>query len=309
MKPQRIIVDTDIGSDVDDAFALALLARSPEVQLEAVTTVWADSLLRARIARKLLRLLGKEDIPVAAGENVPLNPERSAFLFGHEGRGVLDEGEDVAAGGVAAGELIESLLRKHPHEIKLILIGPQTNIGKLFREKPEVAGLVKEIVIMGGLPFYGPREIALFGERPVDFNIISDPEAAAIVLSSGVPITMIGINVTVPTVLRKEHIERLRSSENPALLLVSRMLEEWLSFAGLSETSMHDPLAATAAFTLKFLDTMMLNVSVETSGEFTTGLTLVNRSSQTEWNRVRVATDARSAEFIEFMLERILGKD
>jgi purine nucleosidase len=311
--PQRIIIDTDIGSDVDDAYALAFLAKSPEVQIEAVTTVWADSLLRARVARKLLDLLGKREVPVAAGEDLPLNRERPVFLFGHEGRGVFDE-DDLNRGGAAlpvlavpAVELIESLLRKYPHEVKIVLLGPETNIGKLLRDKPELAGLVKELVVMGGMPFYGPKEMERIGENLAEFNVTSDPEAASLVFSSGAPITMIGANVTFPTILRKDDIGRVRQSNDPAVQLISRMTSEWLATAGLEETSMHDPLAASAAFTLEFLETMMLNVAVETKGELTTGLTVVNRSSQSDWNRVRVAVDARGEAFLQFMLERILA--
>lgn len=305
--PERVIVDTDIGSDVDDAYALAFLARSPEVRIEAVTTVWADPLLRARIARRLLDLLGENDVPVAAGEREPLDPARSAFLFGHEGRGVFDGERESAVLDIPAGELIESLLRKHPGEIKVVLIGPQTNMGKLLREKPDLAAMVKEFVIMGGMPFYGPKEMERVGERPLEFNVASDPEAAALVFSSGAPITMVGANVTIPTLLRKEDIRRVGRSRDPALQLIARMTEEWLPFLGLEETSMHDPLAASAAFTLEFLDTMMLNVAVETRGELTTGLTIVNRSSHSDWNTVRVATDVRVEPFIRFMLDRILA--
>ncbi|RJP71707.1 MAG: nucleoside hydrolase [Candidatus Abyssobacteria bacterium SURF_17] len=303
---QRIIFDTDIGTDVDDAYALSFLAHCPEVHIEAVTTVWADPLLRARIARKLLNLLGKPHIPVAVGESAPLNPARAAFLMGNEGRGVLNGNENLRLSEIPATALIESLLKKYPHEIKVLLMGPETNMGKLLSEKPELAALVKEFVIMGGMPFYSPKEMALIGERPVEFNLTSDPEAARTVFESGVPITMVGANVTFPTLLKQEHIERIRNHGAPATDLLHSMTIEWLKVFDLEETSMHDPLAASAAFTLEFLDTMMLNVAVETKGEFTTGLTVVNRCNNADWNTVRVATEARSIEFINFMLKRIL---
>jgi len=303
---QRIILDTDIGTDVDDAYAIALLANCPEVKIEAVTTVWADALLRARMARKLLNLLGRPEIPVAVGESRPINPERPAFLFGHEGRGVLDGDEDLSLAEEPAGEIIESLLRKYPNEIKVLLIGPQTNLGGLLCEKPELAPLIKEFVVMGGTPFYGPKEMERFGERPVDYNLVADPEAARVVFDSGVPITMIGLNATMPTLLKGSHIEHVAKHGSPAADLLYSMTEEWLGVIGREETPMHDPLAVTAAFSMDFLETMMLNVSIETKGELTTGLTVVNRCDNEEWNTVRVATDAKCGEFIEFMLQRIL---
>jgi purine nucleosidase len=305
--PERVILDTDIGTDVDDAYAIALLVNCPEVKIEAITTVWADARLRARMVRKLLDLLDRPDIPVAAGESLPVNPERPAFLMGHEGRGVVDDDEDLSLLEEPAGVVIESLLRKYPREIKVLLIGPQTNLGKLLSEKPDLAPLIKEFVVMGGTPFYGPKEIQSFGERAVDYNMITDPEAARIVFSSGVPITMIGTNVTMPTLLKKDHIERIQKHGAPSTDLLYSMTSEWLGVIDKPETPMHDPLAVTAAFNLEFLETMMLNIKIETKGELTAGLTVVNHYDFEGLNAVRVATDARSDEFIEFMLQRILS--
>lgn len=303
---QRIILDTDIGTDVDDAYALAMLANSPEVELEAVTTVWADARLRARMAKKLLTLLGKPDVPVAAGENNPLNPDRGAYLMGHEGEGFLDSDGGPEISETSTSELIEALLRKYPGEIKVLLIGPQTNFGKLLTEKPELASLIKEIVVMGGTPFYGPREMELFGERPIDYNLVADPEAARVVFQSGVPITMVGVNVTMPTLLRESQIEQIGKHGTDATEALFTMTRRWLDVIGLNETPMHDALACAAAFTTEFLDTMMLNVAIETKGELTAGLTVVNRYNHADWNTVRVAVDARADQFMRFLLERIL---
>ncbi|RJP15576.1 MAG: nucleoside hydrolase [Candidatus Abyssobacteria bacterium SURF_5] len=304
---ERVIIDTDIGTDVDDAYALAFLANSPEVKIEAVTTVWADARLRARIAKKLLIALGRPDIPVAAGENLPLNPDRSAFLMGHEGKGVFEEGEEVALSDVPALELVESVLRKRPKEVSVVLIGPQTNFGKLLSTKPELGALIKQFIIMGGTPFYGLKEMELFGERPIDYNFVADPEAVRIVFDSGVPIILVGCNVTMPTLLREEHLESIRKRNTAATDLLAAMTDIWLNVIGQKETPMHDALACSAAFTLDFLNTMMLNVVIETRGEFTAGLTVVNCYKNAEWNTVKVATDVRREEFIQFMMRRILA--
>jgi len=303
---ERVILDTDIGTDVDDAYAIALLVNSPEVKIEAVTTVWGDPLLRARIARKLLNLLGEPDIPVAVGESMPMEGGRTPFLMGHEGREVLDGDEDLPLSDTSAAELIESLLRKYPHEIKILSIGPTTNTGKMLSEKPELASLIKEFVIMGGVPFYGPKEMELFGERPMELNLTVDAEASRTVFECGAPITLVGANVTLPTILERGHVERVRKHGTPAADLLYTMTAEWFKIMDINSTPMHDPLAVTAAFSLDFLDTMMLNVVIETEGRHTTGLTVVNRYDDEKYNVVRVATDVRSDEFIEFMLERIL---
>jgi purine nucleosidase len=303
---QRIILDTDIGTDVDDAYALALLVNSPEVKIEAVTTVWADPHLRARIARKQLDLHGKPEIPVAVGERDAVEGGRPAFLFGHEGVDVFNGDEELLLSDTPAVDLIESLLREYPSEIKILLMGPQTNLGKLLLQKPELAKLVKEFVIMGGVPFYGPEEMELFGERPLEVNISADPIAARAVFESGVPITLVGANVTLPTLLKPKHIEQIGRHGSPATDLLHSMTQVWLKQIGQDETPMHDPLAVTAAFNLDFLDTTMVNVSIETKGEITAGLTVVNRYDNEEWNNVRVATRVHVDDFMEFMMARIL---
>ena len=304
---QRIIFDTDIGTDVDDAYALTLLVNSPEVEIEAVTTVWADAHLRARIAPKLLNALGRPDIPVTVGESAAMEGGRPAFLMGHEGHCLSGEDEGLEISDIPAAELIESLLRRYPHAIKVLLMGPQTTFGKLLSQKPELGMLVEEFVIMGGLPFYGPREMEIIGERPLETNFAADPEAVRIVFECGAPITLVGANVTLPVLLKQEHIERIRKRGKPATDLLYAMTTEWLNMLDLKETPMHDPLAVAAAFTLDFLNTMMLNVAIETKGDLTAGLPVVSRSDTDEWNRVRVAIDTRAEEFMEFMLERILA--
>jgi purine nucleosidase len=254
----------------------------------------------------LLNLLGTSDIPVAVGEDLPVNRSRPAFLLGHEERNVQD-GEEIVISDEPAARVIESLIRTYPGEIKVLLIGPQTNFGMLLSEKPDLAGLIKEFVVMGGTPFYGPKEIQIFGEKPLDYNLVTDPEAARIVFESGTPITMVGINVTTPTLLRKSQIDRVRKRGLPATDYLYDMTVEWLKVINSHEASMHDPLAVAAAFTMDFLDTMMLNVIIETEGEATAGLTVVNHYDNEDWNTVRVATDARCDEFVEFMLQRILS--
>jgi len=303
---ERIILDTDIGTDVDDAYALAFLANSPEIKIEAVTTVWADPVLRARLAKKHLNLLGKPDIPVAAGEADPMEGGRPSFLMGNEGKGALDDDEELALSETPALELIESLLRKYPNEIKILAIGPMSNLGKLLSRKPELASLIKEFVIMGGLPFYGPKEIERFGERPAELNLTVDPHASRTMFECGAPITLVGANVTLPTLLKPEHVERIKRHGTPATDFLYDMTMEWFKVMDIDRTPMHDPLAVAAAFTLDYLETMMVNVVIETEGRHTTGLTVVSRYDDERYNTVRVATDVKIDEFIEFMLGRIL---
>jgi len=127
MRP--IVLDTDVGTDVDDAFAIALAAKSPELNLKAVTTVYGDVHLRARMARKLLRLLGAADVPVAAGIDQPLTPGKQVYWGGWEGEGFLtDEDESWPPESRGGVELILEVLDTSPDPVTLVAIGPLTNI-------------------------------------------------------------------------------------------------------------------------------------------------------------------------------------
>jgi len=134
MRP--IVLDTDVGTDVDDAFAIALAAKSPELNLKAVTTVYGDVHLRARMARKLLRLLGAADVPVAAGIDQPLTPGKQVYWGGWEGEGFLtDEDESWPPESRGGVELILEVLDTSPDPVTLVAIGPLTNIAA-----PETSG-------------------------------------------------------------------------------------------------------------------------------------------------------------------------
>src|SRR5690348_237137 len=127
--PISVILDTDIGTDVDDCLALALLVSSPELQLEAVTCVYGDTTLRSRMTRKLLQLRGLTDIPVYAGAIKPLVSQRPIWWEGHEGQGLVDPSDpsQEPAVGFAPDILVQQVMN-NPGKIHIIAIGPLTNI-------------------------------------------------------------------------------------------------------------------------------------------------------------------------------------
>src|SRR5215213_6732899 len=147
--PARAILDTDIGTDPDDALALAFILASPEFKLEGITCVYADAPLRARIAQKLLSLRGV-NIPVRAGASTPLARLQPAYLAGYEGDGLLDSGErEMPIHPEYAPDFIVRTVLENPGEIHIVAIAPLTNIALALLREPRLAEKISYLTIMG----------------------------------------------------------------------------------------------------------------------------------------------------------------
>ena len=152
----KVVLDTDIGTDVDDCLALAVLLGSPEVELVGVTCVYGDVRLRARMVRKLLRLAGRAEMPVYAGLESPLLGVRPVFWPGHEGVGLLEREDDsLLPEAEHAVDYLLRVTREQPGEIHLIAIGPLGNVAMAIRRDPGFLERLAGLTIMGGV-FRGP---------------------------------------------------------------------------------------------------------------------------------------------------------
>ena len=171
----RIIFDTDIGTDVDDCLALALVLGSPEIRLEAVTCVYGDVELRSRIVAQQLALHGTTGVPIALGARETLMRQRAIYWEGHEGVGLLHpDGRPAGVVDEHAVDLIVRTVMAHPGEITILAIGPLTNIALALSREPRIAQAAAGFVLMGGVA-RGPDTLRL----PVaEHNIVCDPEAA-----------------------------------------------------------------------------------------------------------------------------------
>jgi uridine nucleosidase len=198
--PKKIIIDTDPG--VDDTIAICVALRSPEVQVIGLTSVFgnAPGEVTAQNALRLVELEGHGDIPVARGSDVPLvfPLERlGTWVHGEDGMGnthpPAPRGKLVDQ---TAAEFIIDTVRANPGEVTLVPVGPLTNLGLALRLDPGIAGLVKEVVIMGGA-------VACPGNMtPVaEANIYHDPHAADMVMAAGWPLTIVGLDVTHKTMM------------------------------------------------------------------------------------------------------------
>src|SRR5215472_3563272 len=189
--PQLAILDTDIGDDIDDAFALSLVLRSPEIKLLGITTAFGDTELRARLVDRYLAAVGRTDIPVMAGKATPSNNVFTQKAYAERGPD-RKHGDGV--------QFLLDQIKAHPGEITLIAIGPLVNEGEAIRRDAGTFKKLKRVVMMGGSVYrgYGP-----VGAAPIpEWNIKCDPEGAKALFGAGVPIFMMPLDSTqVPLVL------------------------------------------------------------------------------------------------------------
>jgi inosine-uridine nucleoside N-ribohydrolase len=225
-----LIFDTDIGSDVDDAMALAQIIGTPELRLHSVTTVYGDTLLRARIARRYGVLAG-QDIAVHAGQSTPLSG-RDVWWPGHEGS--LHDGLDREVVAERPGvEHLIATLEANPGEIDVVAVGPLTNIAEALEREPKVATWMRQLWIMGGS--FPPGSKA-------EHNFRSDAVAARAVLSAGIPTTITGLDVTRQLGIDQAGLELIGAAGALGAALRAD-IQQWWEFWQQEWNVPHDPVA------------------------------------------------------------------
>lgn len=309
MPPTRIIIDTDPG--VDDALAFLLALASPEIQLEALTTVQGNVTVEkaTRNALSVLELARASHIPVARGTSHPL--VKSPHASGEDVHGVsgigksnLPEPKSKPVEGHAVDYLIERVLAE-PNELSIFPIGPLTNIALAIRKEPRITKAIKELVIMGGAIRSGGNITPL-----AEFNIHEDPHAAHIVFHSGIPITLIPLDATYKCLLTSEDIERLNKIDSPIARFVRDATATYMDFykkyEGFNGCAMHDPLTLATIFAPDLFTFENHYVDVDISGGISTGKTFADfmKVSKKPAN-IKVALDVRGREFVEMFIERM----
>ena len=227
MTHARVLLDTDIGNDIDDAVCLDYLLRKPDCELLGVTTVTAAPVQRAKLASVLCRHHGRPDIPIVAGAQLPLSgrplqepPFSTPWPWPHETEFDTD-----------AVVFLSRMVRRYPHQVTLLAIGALTNVAQLLINDPAAATLLKSLVLMGGR-YFSPGQ---------EWNIRNDPAAAAVVFGADLPhLRAIGIDVTHQV---KMSAEQFRLSFSGPVLDFSG---PWLERR--PQVHFHDPLAAATIF-------------------------------------------------------------
>jgi purine nucleosidase/pyrimidine-specific ribonucleoside hydrolase len=279
---EPVIVDCDPGHD--DALALLLAAGDPRVRLLGVTTVAGNQTLdkTTRNALRVLALAGVRDVPVAAGCARPLVGELTVAADIHGSSGLDGPELDVPVGevaGVHAVELMRRLIVEGDEPVTLIATGPLTNVALLLRGHPEVAPRVRRVVFMGGSTERG--NTTPYGE----FNIVTDPEAADIVLRSGLPTTMIGLNVTHQALATDEVIAEFLAMGTRLGIVCAELMTFFAStyrrVFGFEHPPVHDPIAVAAVLEPSIVRTVAAPVAVELAGAYTRGATVVDLHGRT----------------------------
>jgi pyrimidine-specific ribonucleoside hydrolase len=303
-----LVIDTDPG--IDDALALLLAIASPEVDLKLVTTVHGNVELAQTTenALRVLHLGGRADIPVAAGARSSLvhpQAERAGHVHGTAGLGGVELSPSPAAlDPRPAVVALADLLLSSPEPVTVATIGPLTNLAALLAVYPDAAAGIGRLVVMGGSASRGGNVTAA-----AEFNVWADPEAAQAVLTAGLPTTLVGLDVTVPTVLTEQGIARFAAA-GPVGATAAEILQQYLDHArssyGTPGVVVHDALALTEAIVPGTLDTVRRSVVVDTTLGAGRGQTLVDRRSvSTAPNAVEVAEGVDSAAAVEFLVERL----
>jgi purine nucleosidase len=256
MRP--VLLDTDIGSDVDDALALAVLLGTPAVDLLGVTTVYGDTVVRARLASRLIQLArGPHAVPVVPGAEAALSG-RPVWWAGHEGKAFDDlDSQPISARRDAARFLVETVAAR-PGEIDLLAIGPLTNVANALALDPGFATNLRHLYIMGG-HFGSPQPSA-------EHNFVCDAVAARAVFASPLPITVTGLEITTQVQLGAPELEQIATAGSLGAAL-EREISQWWRFHGHAWNNPHDPIAALTRLSPQLFHASDYEVEIVSAGD------------------------------------------
>jgi inosine-uridine nucleoside N-ribohydrolase len=300
--PVPILLDCDPGHD--DAVAILLAAGDDAVDLRAITTVAGNCPLDLATlnARRIAALAGL-DVPIAAGAAGPRAGELKTApdIHGETGLDGHDLVEEAPLDPRSALELLSDELEAADEPLVLVPTGPLTNIAELLEKRPDLHPKIREIVLMGGSTERGNRTPA------AEFNIWVDPESAALVFESGVPITMIGLNLTHQALATREVHDRIRALPgHPA-----QAVADWMEFFGSRYEAVfgrfappvHDPCTVALLIDPSVMQCVNTFVAVETEGRWTRGMTVVDLHGRLgRENNARVALELDAPRFWDLVI-------
>jgi purine nucleosidase len=290
---EKIIIDTDIGSDIDDAFAVGLALHSPEFQILGISSAWGDTHLRARLLSRLLKETGRKDIPVAMG--IVKHPPGKVDTLSQD---AYAEGGPADQNYPDAVDFLLDQIRLHPTEITLIAIGPETNLGAAIDRDAATFRKLKRIVLMGGSVYRGYSQFnygKTHGPDP-EWNILCDIQAAQKVFSSGVPLYVMPLDSTQIKLQELERAEIFKAGTplTDALLV---LYTQWSR--GTTQTpTLFDAVVVAYASHSKLCPTEPMRLRVDDQG-----YTRVETGAP----NAQVCLRSSSDQFLEFFMPRIVA--
>ena len=288
LAPEKIIIDTDIGDDVDDAFAIALALRSPELQIVGITTAFGDTEARAKLADRLLGEAGRQDIPVAVGVATQINSNFTQRRYAEGGR------FGRASHPKAVDFLLEQIHR-YPGEITLVAIGPLGNVGALIERDADSFRKLRRVVLMGGSIYrrYGDVGYAPSRGPQPEWNILNDIPSAQKLFASGVPIFVMPLD---STQLKLDEVKRaiLFQAGTPLTDALTLLYHEW----GQETPTLFDVMTVAYILDPKLCPVTPLRIRVDEKGS-----TLVEPGAP----NAQVCLDSDSDPFFHLLMQRMLA--
>lgn len=289
---QKVIIDTDIGDDIDDVFALGLALQSPELEILGVTTAWGNTTLRARLAERLLRETGRGNIPVAIGIEKH-NPQGGSFSQAR-----WAEAGPPPSTHLQAVDFILDQIRRRPGEITLIVIGPETNIGAAIDRDPATFRKLKRVVIMGGSVRRGYGDVEFGPPHPPEpeYNIKMDVPAAQKLFTSGVPLYVMPLD---STQLKLDEVKRtlLFARSTPVTDALTLLYHQWTRETQQQTPTLFDAMAVTYAINPSLCPAEPMKIQVDDQGY---------TREQAGAPNAQVCLHSDPQAFFNFYMERLL---
>jgi purine nucleosidase/pyrimidine-specific ribonucleoside hydrolase len=307
-----IILDCDPGHD--DAVAILLAVASPQIDLRAVTTCFGNCSIddATRNALRILTLAGATNVPVAKGAGVPLvaTLELGNYVHGKsglDGPAMPEPGFDLSS--LTAVELMHEVISQSSEPITMVVTGPMTNMAQLLRDHPGDASNIASVIFMGGSTERGNHTPS------AEFNTFADPEALQEVIDSGLPIRMVGLNLTHQALAVPEVVERMQQMDH----VVGKTCAEWMGFFGSSYRQVwsfdappvHDPCTIAALIDPTLITWERSFLAVELEGKWSRGETVVDLHNRYELEaNADIAITLDSARYWDLVLDAVdsLGK-
>jgi purine nucleosidase len=290
--PQLVVIDTDIGDDIDDAFALALALKSPELKVLGITTTFGDTGMRARIVERYLKAVGRTDIPAFAGPATKTDNVMTQAAYAK--RAATTKFGDGA-------EFILRAAREHPGQVTLIGIGPLFTVEAAIKRDPAAFKKLKRVVIMGGSVYKGYGLDAQGKPKPPEpeWNILNDPAGLTALLASGVPVFMMPLDSTqVP--LEEKGRQAIFAHGSPLTDQLTLLYHEWIGGTpNHSPTpTLFDPVAVTYTFRPDLCPTKPMHIDVDAKGMTVPGQGRPN---------AEVCLQSDEKDFLELLQQRVMA--
>ena len=291
--PEKVIIDTDIGDDIDDAFALALALRSPELQIIGITTTFGDAETRAKLVDRFLAEVGRPDIPVAAGA-----PTASRGTFTQ--RRYAEGGHDAKPSHPDAVAFVLEQIRRYPGQVTLIAIGPLMNVGAAIDKDAATFRKLKRVVMMGGSIKRGYGDLGFGPPRPPqpEWNILNDIPSAQKLFASGVPLFVMPLD---STQLKLDEVKRnfLFSQGTPLTDSLTLLYHQW----GQETPTLFDPMTIAFLVNPALCPVQPMRIRVDEKG-----FTRVDLGSPSALNvpNAQVCLDSSPDSFFHFLLPRLV---